>query len=248
MFERVGLVGMIFSNKFKSDKFRFVMSALLILIGVILTINTNNNPVPFIEKIFRPVEKGSGTLHYGGIIVIILIYNGVRGIRNYGKGKFLFLTKHPFVTAIVILVLSSGLNTNVIKIYKSFSPGLNSIYCDREVNGLSIKYNENGQAEIDCTLKLTNYSSGKRVFYTKIIIPDYYSEAISEKELFAVERANNTHKKFVLEGNQTKIIQILFIGGISKDKENAGYFTSYTKNFEFELFNDKEAVNFLEIP
>lgn len=238
-------------NKYKisllrNDKMKGCISLLMIIVGVLSIGNTNNNPVPFIDRVFRPIRFGNGgVLFLSGFIIIILIYNGVKGLGRYWGNKLSFFHKHPIIITIIIIMLIPNVTLNNIKIYKSLSRGLNSIYCYREEKYLRLNITEEGIAQLNGMIKLKNYSSKPRKFYIKLHIPEFMGKYISEKEFSATTEDNHTIREFTLEGGEEKIIDTVFICEKSYYKlgQNIG---SGTKYFEFELYNESEEVKFIE--
>lgn len=232
-----------------NDRLKVITPIFLIIISILLTANTNNNPVPFMERIFKPINIGLGTFHYSGLLIIVLIYNCIRVLGKNLKGRFSFFTKYPFIITILILLLASNLIPNVTKMVKSFSGGLNSIYCNREAKALRLDFKDEDTVKITSTMELKNYSHEERNFYLKIYIPEKYKNKLSEKEFYALSNDGSKHRIFTLKGKEKRPITAIFIGKPSKDKlGETGHWGSFTKYFEFELINENETIKFFEKP
>jgi len=63
-----------------SRKIKNVLSVMLILIGISLLGNTNNNPIAFIERIFKPVKLGADS-EIVGIAALLHDYAGIKDRR-----------------------------------------------------------------------------------------------------------------------------------------------------------------------
>lgn len=227
-----------------SDKSKVIVSIILIAFAILISLNTNNNPTPFIERIFKPISFGSSTFYYAGLLVIILIYNCVRVIGNYYKGILSNLFKYPLIiTILIIIIISSTITPGIIKTSKSFSGGLSSIYCDRETKGLNFNSKDENKVKITAAMTLKNCSNEEKKFYLKIYIPEYYRNKISKKELFALSDNGNKRRIYTLKGKEKRPITAVFIEETSRE---IGNWSSYTEYFEFELINENEIVKFSE--
>lgn len=227
-----------------SDKSKVVISIILIVFSILISLNTNNNPTPLMERIFKPVSFGSITFYYAGILIIILIYNCVRVIGNYYSGRFCNLFKHPLIITILIIMVSFNTITPFItKTVKSFSNGLNSIYCDRETKRLNLNSKHENKVKLTATMTLKNCSNEERKFYLKIYIPEYYRNKISKNELLALSDNGNKRRIYTLKGKEKRPITAVFI---EETASQTGNWSSYTEYFEFELINENEIVKFSE--
>lgn len=235
-----------------SDKTKGYISVLVIIVALILSGNTNNNPEPFIQRIFRPIRVANGAFYYAGILLIIAIYNGVRGIGSFTKVKLPFLKKHPLIITIIIILLSFNLIECGVKIAKSFSSGLDSIYYNREESreskNLNLKANffENKKVEINCSFELENMSNEERVFYIKLYIPDFLKDDIPERNLYAIDQENGNRKMYILKGKEKKRIEAAFVGSSKREVNSNSSSSAASRYFEFELFNENETVKFSE--
>lgn len=231
-----------------NDKSKVIISIILIAFAILVSCNTNSNPIPLFERIFKPISFGSVTFYYAGILIIILIYNCVRVIGNYYSGRFCNLFKHPLIMTILIIMVSFNTITPYItKTVKCFSNGLNSIYCDRETKGLNFNSKNENKVKITATMTLKNYSNEERKFYLKIYIPEHYKNKISKKELYALSNDRKKRRIYTLKGKEKRPITALFIEETPNEIGNWG---SHTKYFEFELINinKEEVIKFSERP
>lgn len=228
-----------FSRKFKS-----ILSFILILIGIILMGNTNNNPIAFIERIFKPIRIGKGTLYYSAIFSILLIYFGFKWMYEFGEYKALNTKNKRILATFLVLFFSSQVTTHGIKIIKSMSTDLSSIYYNRSnISDLSLNLNNKSNEIIACTIELENCSEKTQEFYIKVLIPKDYKEFIVQNELIAKESDLKIDKKFILRGKQKSTIKAVFLGNIKKPHTN---FQGSVSDFEFLLINDKEEVKFIK--
>jgi hypothetical protein len=228
-----------FSRKIKS-----VLSFILILIGIILMGNTNNNPTAFIERIFKPIIIGKGTLYYSVIFTMLLIYFGFKWMYEFGEYKILNTKNKRILATFLVVFLSSQLTTPGIKIIKSMSTGLNSIYYNRSnISDLSLNLGNKSDEIITCTIELENCSEKAQEFYIKVLIPQEYKEFIVQNELVAKESDLKVDKKFILRGKEKSTIKAVFLGEIKKTDTS---FQGSISDFEFLLINDKEEVKFIK--
>jgi hypothetical protein len=228
-----------------SRKIKNVLSVILILIGISLLGNTNNNPIAFIERIFKPVIIGGGTFYYSGIFPILLIYFGFKWVNEFGEYKLLKTRNRRIIATIIVLLFINQLITYGVKISKSMSTDLNSIYYNRNNvnNALSLKLGNKSNEIITCTIELENCSEKSQEFYIKILVPEYYQEFTLKEELIAKESDFKTDKKFTLHAKEKRVIKGIFLGDMKKIDTS---FAGSTSEFEFLLINDKEEVKFIK--
>ena len=226
-------------------KIKYVLSIILILIGITLLGNTNNNPVAFIERIFKPVIIGSVTIYYSGIFPILLIYFGFKWVNKLREYRLLKTRNRRILATIIVLVFSNQLITYGIKISKSRSEDLNSIYYNRKNvnNTLSLKISNKNNEITTCTIELENCSEKAQEFYIKMLVPEYYKEFILQEELIAKESDFKTDKKFILHAKEKRVVNAVFSGDMKKSDTNFG---GSTNEFVFLLTNDKEEVKFIK--
>ena len=55
------------------DKKKLTKGIIYLILGIVFSLNTNSNPVPFIERILIPIQSDGVTIHYAGIFIIILV-------------------------------------------------------------------------------------------------------------------------------------------------------------------------------
>lgn len=226
-----------------SRKIKHILSIMLVLAGVILLFNTNNNPIPFIERILKPIKIGAGTLYYSGIFPIIFIYYGIKGMNKFGNFRRLQRRKNRIIVVIIILICTNGLNVTVIKIAKSIYKDLNAIYYERKYLNNSLEFKEYNDREeiLNCKITLENCSQETQEFFVKIQIPEFLKESVVQNELTAKSEDLKGDKKFVLHGKERMEINAVFLADlIQKDNKLNGSSTE----FEIELVNEKGEIKF----
>lgn len=220
-----------------SKKAKGVLSVILILIGIGLLGNTNNNPIAFIQRIFKPLTLGQVTFYYSGIFPILLIYYGVKWMNEFREHRLLNTGAKRIIATIIVLLFSSQLITYGIKISKSMAADLNTIYYNRDNtnNTITIKLDNISSENITCAVELENCSEKEQEFYIKVLIPENYKDFVLQKELLSNE-------KFILHAKEKRVIYAEFSGDIKNPQNNT---SCSTNDFEFFLINDKSEVKFM---
>jgi len=208
---------------------------ILIFIGIVLLINTNNNPNAIIQGIFRPIYIGTGRIYYAGIIPLLLVYYSLKQLYKQNNYTFLNTCFKRIIILILILSIIPTCSQHGLKIYKSFYSDLNSIYCYRNNMNLSSQAEEN-KPQVMCTLELQNCSSEKVEFYVKVNVPRYFKEV---KEFTLV----NTDTVFVLNAHERRQFEITFVEG---NVNNISTTFSSINDFGFSLYNDAQEVKFTQ--
>ena len=214
---------------------RMLSFAILIFIGLYLLTNTNNNPNAIIQRIFRPIHIGTGTVYYAGLFPILLIYYSLKEIFKISDYRFLNTTFRRIIILILLLSILPSFSQSGLKFYKSFYNDLNSIYCYRNSMNLSVKTIENRQ-QVVCKLELENCSSKSEEFYVKVNLPSYLKE-VKESTLI------NKDTLFVLNANERRQFEIIFI---ESSVNNGSFNFSGISSFEFSLYNDLHEVKFTQ--
>ena len=225
-------------NKRLQQKFKSLPFIILIIIGLLLLSNTNNNPNVIIQRIFLPIHIGSGRIYYATIIPILLIYYSFKGLYKQNNYTLLNTRTKRIIILVLILSILPSCTQDGLKVYKSFYNDLNSIYCYRNNMNLSVETKENKQ-RVFCNLELQNCSSKKKEFYVKVSIPRYFDE-------IKVPAIANADTAIILNPHERRNFEIT----LAESDVNSIKFTSVTsgsiKNFEFSLYNVIQEVKFTQ--
>ncbi|WP_432664428.1 hypothetical protein R9X47_28365 [Wukongibacter baidiensis] len=227
------------NSLYKKDSIKYI---LLVIFGLIILGNTNNNPEIFVQRVFRPLKFGDVTFFYAGLIPLIIIYKGLKGIYTCNKAKILGTRCKRIIATIVLIVIFSNCWIFGLKTFKGFVGGLDSIYCDREDLWLHArKVNEN-EVKLSVIINLENCSSEKQEFYIKIKTPEEWKDSIIEDEILAKEVHSKPSNKIYMDKNESRNFRIE--ATITCKSSSYAYNSRRTNNFDFILFNDKEEVVF----
>ena len=239
------------SNK-DSGKFELVVCIGLLIGASILGMDTNYNPMLWINRILPPIEKGTWTIYWGGILLLVLIYNVFRKLYVL-KGWRIFNKKGKcFVCTLVFMLFINATNPEVVQTIKRMETGLGAIYLDREalmgfnINKLSEDGAINYKAEENKTItyKTEGYitlinCSNQEVgpFKIKIILPEGGGYPIGEFK---------SGEDYYLNPKERRSIKLNIEGMLDESNKSVGD-NIYTagKNFEIVLWNDEEQVEFL---
>jgi len=208
---------------------------ILIFIGMFLLTNTNNNQNIIIQRIFRPIHIGTGTLYYATLIPVLLIFFSLKQIYKQKNYTFLNTRFSRFIILVVLLYSIPMLSQSGLILYKGFSGDLNSIYCYRNNMNLSVKTIEDRPQAI-VKLDLENCSSKRQEFYVKVNLPSYV-KAVKESALV------NTKTAYVLNAKERRQLEITII---ESSINNGNSWFSSTSDFEFSLYNDLQEVKFTQ--
>ncbi|NBI29698.1 hypothetical protein [Chengkuizengella marina] len=213
----------------------------LVLLGIILMGNTNNNSTPFSERIFPPIHTGeTATFHYSGFIILFSLYYGFKGLLSLKKQMTNIRIK-AIILAVLTLLIMTDLWEYGIKSYKSSYHNLNAIYSYNEKNSISYR-SEEKRAYITGTIHLENLSNEKQEFFIKITLPLSLNDTIDNKELFALEEDLESKKSFTLHPKQEKVIEFVLNESLL-DKNSHAY--RFTNLFEYTLIHGREEVSFV---
>lgn len=213
---------------------------LLGLIPLFLLGNSNNNPHPFVNRIFYAISENA-LVNYVAIIVTGLLIIFTYGVMlNLEQPETRETIAKSIFVAFVIITLSGPLAEVGIRFYKSFSPGLNSIYTYRDDS--KIYFSEAGDDQIQgiAKVKLKNTSRHQREFFMRIEIPeDYFTGNLTERE-FLITDANGEKISYKLSGRESNILEAPFIAPV----KNTDYVSGSLFDFLVILFTDEEEIVF----
>ncbi|MDP5272843.1 hypothetical protein [Chengkuizengella axinellae] len=212
----------------------------LILLSILLMGNTNNHPTPFHERIFPPIHTSdSSTFYYSGIMLLVLMYYGYKGLLSVKKDRTNIGLK-AIIFTILTPLLMSNLWEDGIKLYKSYFDNLNAVYSYHEEKSISYR-TEGSEAIINGKIHLENLSDIQQEFFIKITFSSYWGDNVEEKELFALEEDLNSRKSFILYANENKMIEFVLDGtSINPNSQGSGF----TNVFDYVLIQGSEEVSF----
>lgn len=232
-------------TKTKLDKKNVVKYILLIILGLLFLGNTNNNPDIFIQRVFRPINLGGTTIFYAGLIPMIIIYKGLKGIYICNKTEILRTRIRRIIVMIVLFSIFSNYWVIGLKTYKGFAGGLDSIYCDREGLWLSACDVNESEVRVSTMINLENCSSEDQAFSIKIKVPEEWKNYINEEEIIARDLYLDSDDKIYMGKREKTDVRIEAIVKCKNSTYSENTYSSRSiKNFDFILFNDEEEVMF----
>lgn len=215
-------------NAEQQQKLKRVSLIFLIFFIMLLSMNTNNNPNPIIQRIFRPIHSGNSNIYYSGIILLLLMYFLVKELYKEWNISLLNTGTKRIIVIILISYIFSSASQYGVKLYKSLSGGLNSIYCYRN-NSNIFRSTVQNETHVICSLKLENCSSKVQKFYVKVR-PKVYNKEIDESDLAA-------SKMLILNPHEKQLFSIpLYKGDMS--------YSCSGDDFGFTLYNKSDEAKF----
>lgn len=212
----------------------------LIIFGLIILCNTNNNPNAFVQRVLRPIKIGNVTIFYAALIALIIIYKGLKGFYICNKTKILRTRFRRIIVMIILVIIFANCWTFGLKTYKGFVGGLDSIYCNRGNLWLfAHKVNDN-KVKLSTVINLQNCGFEDQEFYVKIKIPEEWKDYIIEEDVLAKGIQPKPNNKIYINKRESGNFRI----ETEIECKDITYTNMRTKDFDFILFNDKEKVVF----
>lgn len=224
----------------KFEKKKFLKALLYLTLGIISFLNTNSNPVIFIERIFMPIKIGSGTIYYAGLIALILTYKGIKILAETFEWRIYKRRFLIFLLTIFIISFTRDVCTEKVRTFKSSSIGLSSIYCDYEQQVLLFEKIDNNKAMINVKINLENLSPREQQFNIKVKVPKQLKQNLNIDE-FTLLNNDGEIATYNIKGYNMEVIDVEFYIDLNNYKE-LDY--RWTSDFEFSLYNDKEKLRF----
>lgn len=200
----------------------------------ILMGNSNNNPSPYMERIFKPITFGNGIFYYYVIIVMVVIYYCLKGINSEKENYFINSPLFRFIVTIILMNVFIGLGGYGAKIYKSFSHNLNSIYMNRDETYVEFEYEKN-KLSLNGKISILNCSNEVQEFGIKIKSPSLVKKFINKDYIVLKNKVKIYPKeKRNLHINEDFDYKL-------KKGEDLGY---SSEAFEYIIFNNDNEVVF----
>lgn len=196
--------------------------------------NSNNNPSPYMERIFKPINLREGIFYYSLIIVVVVIYYCLKGINSEKENYFINSPLFRFIVTIILINVFIDLGGYGTKFYKSFSHNLNSIYMNRDETYVEFDYEKN-KLSLNGKISILNCSDEVQEFRIKIKSPSLVKKFIN--------------KDYIVLKNKVKIYpkekRNLHINEDFDYKLKKGEDLGYSgEAFEYIIFNDENEVVF----
>jgi hypothetical protein len=195
--------------------------------------NSNNVPVIFADRIFKPIRDNSWTINYGRVIVTIGIYYCLKQLNEMREKSLIKTTFRRVIVTMILMGVFPAMWVYCIQFYKGFSKDLNSIYLNRE-NTFVHFYGSEDKITVNGTIDIINCSNDTQKFHIKIKTPYLVKEDIKE-EYITLE---NEFKVYPREE------KTLFISEELKFDSETKYSGYNSKAFEYILLNDNDEVVF----
>lgn len=157
---------------------------LVIILLMCIGGNSNQNPNSFIERILRPIMIGNGSFHYAGFIVVAGMYFVLKKIYKMLSIKWLDETWKRLLAIIAIMYLLAPLQVDLVKLYRSWQPGVDSIYLYRDQ--MEIKTNREGEGDelvvtLEGRISIENLAPISRQFGMKVEVPSYMQDLVGSE-------------------------------------------------------------------
>lgn len=194
--------------------------------------NSNNNPSPYMERIFKPITFGDVTFYYSTIIVMVVIYYCLKVINSEKENYFVNSSFSRLIVTIILINSFIWLGGYGTKFYKSFFNNLNSIYMNRNETYVEFDYEKN-KLSLNGKISILNCSDEVQEFRIKIKSPYLVKKYTNEDYIVLKDKVKIYPKEkrniYINEEFDYKL------------KEDIGYIG---QAFEYELFNDENEVVF----
>ncbi|QUH21222.1 hypothetical protein [Alkaliphilus sp. B6464] len=224
------------------NKREFVIGIMLILVGVIGHINTNSNPVPIIERIFKPIHRGSGTFHYAGLILLIIYYIGFKKVLK-SFGKELKTQGEKTLLLIAVIFSISFINKSFIfieKTYKTFQGDVKAIYVHKDNSNINFEGIDNEIIEGNATFVFENMSNKDIKMHVKINLPDRLKSRVVEEEVI-LKNDMGELEVFTIPKRSKERVEVSFYVHNST-AQNFGQ--AHSNDFDFVLFDKDKEIEF----
>lgn len=212
----------------------------LIFLGVLLVYKLPYKPYSISEYFIRPIKLGSGKLYLSGVVSLILIIIGIKGLfkleRYKNTSKILIVL---CLIVIVIPLMNWSLDVARTGFHLIKGDSLRAI----ELEDTSINLNGSKEAtEITVKLELKDYSKEGNQFKLRVYLPETLSQYTEEDYYYidTIQYTQGGRNKSKIEGT----IDIDLKEGYSQTQ----FFESdwLGSNIEYELYNNEGKVKFTD--
>lgn len=169
----------------KKNLYRGYGALLALAMTILAMCKGNNSNIPYLNRLLLSMKipvwsQGTSGLHYTGVAIIIIFFVVCFWVRVYGRYVHPFIKKHTLLTILIICILVPKINTGIIKTYKSFSEGIESIYLYKDDCYVSYSTKEKGEIQVTMSFGAKNLGK-KEIECTIWLLP--LSDLIHEKVL-----------------------------------------------------------------
>jgi len=224
------------------NKREFVIGIMLTLVGIIGHINTNSNPVPIVERIFKPIHRGSGTFYYAGLMLLIVYYIGFNKILK-SFGKELKTQGEKTLLLIAVIFSISLINKSFIFIertYKTFQDDVGAIYVHKDNLNINFKGIDHEKIEGNAALVFENMSNKDIQTHVKIRIPDRLKNRVVEDQVILKNNIGEL-ETFTIPKKSKERVNINFY---IHSKSSANFGQTHSNDFDFILFDKDREIEF----
>lgn len=234
----------------KNTKICFVLLASIML----LLCNSNNNPNPFIMRIFPPYESGSSKIFYINIVILLAIPFILFDLYKATNWRYINSVGKRLLVTVVLLTISSKIGDISDGVIKSVRNDLGAIYLDREQESLYYEYNtekdwdgnyvkkHSGEASI--VLRNCSFTT-EQTFKVKLELENKWREELDS----LYEKVVDNGEEITLQPRESKRITVMDFEGKEKIDSNHPVYSCGTLKGGLKkivLYNDEQQVCFVE--
>ncbi len=211
----------------------------VIFLAVVLSYKLPHDSYSFIQYIIKPIKYENGIIYLSGVIPLILILIGIKGILKLER----FKEKNKILIVLIILIFIIPLMKWTIDFARTNyhwikNDGINSIDINESDIGLSIS---NDSTIIHIRLKLKNYNRRHNEFRIRVYLPKSLSE-YTGKEYYEFENLYEMYGNYILNVNEQIVIDTK-----NADKlDNLFDMYWYYEDLKYELYNDNKTVDIIK--
>lgn len=177
-----GLVDLIMHKHYTKEQYKLGIKVGALCLAVVLLIcvlgNNNQNPNSFISWIIRPIISDNSMISVGPFVVLGLIYYVVYKIYRLTQTKWLDETWKKLLAVIVIIMWLNPLPDYLLRTYRSYQGGVDSIYLYRDEMEISLIDEGGDQVKVEGEVRLENLASELKNFGMKVRLPKEWQDLV----------------------------------------------------------------------
>ena len=221
------------------DNIRLLKYLGLIFIVELLTYKLPHDSYSIIQYIIRPIRIGNGALYLSGVIPLILLIIGIKGIfsleRSLHRSRIGIIL---LIFVIIMPIMKWTLDFTRTNYHWIMRDGLTAV--DIKESNINLE-RSNDIIKIKVNLELIDYSRSLNEFKIRVYLPKSLSE-YTGKEFYELKNHYRTNGNHILRIDEDIVVIIDNVDTQEKMFDSKWYW-EVTK---YELFNENEEVEIID--
>lgn len=222
------------------DNINLIKYLAVIYFSVILAYKLPHDSYSIIEYIIKPIRRDNTVIYLSGIIILILIFIGLKGILRLNR----FVNKNRIIITFLVFIfvipfMKWTIDFTRMGYHTLKNDGINSI----DIKDSDITLNStNDSTVININLKLVDYSRRHNKFNLRVYLPKTLSE-YTGKEYYDLKNNYETDgSNYILNINEDLLLNTEYTNSHDYLFQSNWFY----EDVRYELYDDNETVSIIK--